>query len=280
MANDNDFLKEKLDSLRDDAFQPSARRARIRMRIREAQRAGGWKWAAIPVAAMLAVMLLIPAASSVAKAHNAPSPALEHVHHFLMAHWNGLVNLFHHIPIFNSAPEVLPAELYAVEPVRTMQFAARSAPEFRIVEPSGRTTTLAELKGQVVVVQFLYTWCGHCENTAEWLSRLETEFGPRGLRVFGVAFNDEVNTVDAERNRVEVVRFSQHARFPVGLSAKEPVLQFLDLQPDASYGVPQLVVIDREGIIRAQTSPRPGKGELIEEPVMRRVLEDLLAANQ
>ena len=93
----------------------------------------------------------------------------------------------------------------------------------------------------------------------------------------GIAFNDEVNTKDAAKNKREVEQFGRYAKFPVGLSAKEPVLRFLGLSVMDGYGVPQLVVVDRKGVIQAQTKPRPGKGEIVEESVMRALVNKLLA---
>src|ERR1700742_3121561 len=70
----------------------------------------------------------------------------------------------------------------------------RTAQELRIVEPSGKTTLLSKQKGQVVLVQFLYANCQHCQATARLYSKLQKEFGSQGLRVFGVAFNDEAQS--------------------------------------------------------------------------------------
>lgn len=153
----------------------------------------------------------------------------------------------------------------------------RPAGDLKVVEPSGKVTTLASLKGKVVVIQFLFTWCPHCQATAEWLSRLQTELGPKGVQVVGVAFNDEVNTSNAAKNKEEVVKFGRYANFPVGLSTKEPVLRFLGLSVMDGYGVPQMAVIDKKGVIQAQTKPRPGKGEIVEEPVLRALVNKLLA---
>ncbi|MFM2124241.1 MAG: hypothetical protein RL328_692 [Acidobacteriota bacterium] len=163
----------------------------------------------------------------------------------------------------------------------TLQAAApvpRPAPEFKIHEPSGKDTMLSSLKGKVVVVQFLFTWCPHCQATAQWLSKLKAELGPKGLEVVGVAFNEEqMMTPNDAANKADMAKFSEFAKFPVGMSKKTPVLSFLGLSVMDGYGVPQLVVIDKKGVIQAQTKPRPAKGEIVEEPVMRALVTKLLA---
>ena len=154
----------------------------------------------------------------------------------------------------------------------------RTAPEFKIHEPSGKDTLLSSQKGKVVVIQFLFTWCPHCQASAQWLSKMQAELGPKGLQVFGVAFNDEVQTKDMAANLKTTSEFLQYAKFPVGLvSTKEPVLRFLGFSVMDAYGVPQLVVIDKKGVIRAQTTPRPSGTSVASESVMRDTVTKLLA---
>lgn len=278
MANDNDFVKRKLGDLREpEGFQPDAARARVRLLARKVPRAGGWKWAAIPATAVFLLAMVHPVSTAVARMDDNPGGGWQHVHYFLRAHWNGIVRIFQHIPWGNDNSQVIAKNLKPGEPFRPAEFTPRPAPEFKIVDPSGRETLLSAQKGKVVVVQFLYTWCGHCENTAAWLSKVKQEFGPQGLEVFGVAFNEEVNTPDGSRNLAETSRFAAKAAFPVGLSAKGPVLDFLGIPADGAYGVPQMVVIDRQGVIQGQTSARPKQGEVFEEPVLRGLVAKLLA---
>ncbi len=162
----------------------------------------------------------------------------------------------------------------------TLQAAApvpRPALDFKVHEPSGKETLISSQKGKVVVLQFLFTWCPHCQSAAQWLTRMQTELGPKGLQVYGVAFNDEVQTKNAAENNKVTAAFSQYAGFPVGLSPKEPVLRFLGLSVLEGYGVPQLVVIDRKGVIRAQTTARPsGNLTIATESVMRETVNKLL----
>ncbi len=106
----------------------------------------------------------------------------------------------------------------------TLQAAApvpRPAPEFGVHEPSGKESLISAQKGKVVVIQFLFTWCPHCQSAAQWLTRMQTELGPKGLQVYGVAFNDEVQTKNPAENNKVTAAFSQYASFPVGPSPKE-----------------------------------------------------------
>jgi cytochrome oxidase Cu insertion factor (SCO1/SenC/PrrC family) len=67
----------------------------------------------------------------------------------------------------------------------------RPASALRIVDSSGKPLQLTDYRGKVVLVQFLYTTCSHCQATARMLSKLQKELGSQGLQVLGVAFNPE-----------------------------------------------------------------------------------------
>src|SRR6266404_7743475 len=66
----------------------------------------------------------------------------------------------------------------------------RKAPEFTIEEPSGKKTPLSKYQGKVVVLEFLLTWCEHCQHEAQMITKLHKALGPRGLQPVGVAFNE------------------------------------------------------------------------------------------
>src|SRR5262249_32163377 len=145
----------------------------------------------------------------------------------------------------------------------------RQTQEFKLQNASGKPVMLTSQKGKVVVLQFLYTTCPHCQATAGWLSKMQTELGPKGLQVYGVAFNDGVSAND-------VKEFGQFAKFPV-TAPSDPVMKYLGISVIEGYSVPMLVVIDRKGVVQAQSSTRPMRGEVNEEPVMRALVAKLLA---
>lgn len=148
----------------------------------------------------------------------------------------------------------------------------RTANELTIVEPSGKQTLLTSQKGEVVLVQFLYTNCIHCQATARVFSKLQKELGPRGLKVFGVAFNDEVQGTPEVIH--EFIR-GNGVTFPVGAASRDTVLGFLGISIMSRFVVPQVLVVDRRGVVRAQTNAM-GSPELQDEAYMRSFLDGLL----
>jgi len=147
----------------------------------------------------------------------------------------------------------------------------RPAPPVKMMSTIGKQVKAADFKGDVVLIQFLDTGCGHCQATARAFTKLQEDLGPRGLRVMGVAFNSEAQEKpDLVKEFVE----KQHVGFPVGLAPRDQVLSNLGFSFMKSFGVPVIMVIDRKGIVRAQSLP-DGSAEL-QDPVLLRPLLDRL----
>ena len=146
----------------------------------------------------------------------------------------------------------------------------RPSKDFTVSTPQGQNITLASLKGKVAVVQFLFTWCPHCQAFSKILTQLNSEYGPRGFQALGVGFEDDVT-------KEKVVSYTQQfAGFPVGVSSRGPVLGYLGISELERIGVPQIVVIDRKGVIREQ-SPSMGGGPLGDPAHLKPLVESLLA---
>ena len=115
------------------------------------------------------------------------------------------------------------------------------APDFKAkVLGSNSYKTLADYKGQVVVLNVWATWCEPCRQELPSLERLYQEYGPKGLKLVAVSIDDYVSE-DSIRAfaknfgiTFEVLHDSTHAI--------ERVYQ--------TTGYPETFVIGREGTIR------------------------------
>ena len=146
----------------------------------------------------------------------------------------------------------------------------RPAKEFDFVDPSGKHTLLSSEKGKVVLIQFLYTTCPHCQALSQVLTKLEKEYGPRGLVVLGAAFNDEANPAVVHAYN------TQYAGFPVGVSNRDTVMSYLGLSVLERFVVPQIMIVDKKGTVVAQSAAM-GTPELQNEAHLREMIEKLLA---
>ncbi|HYM01160.1 MAG TPA: TlpA disulfide reductase family protein [Blastocatellia bacterium] len=146
----------------------------------------------------------------------------------------------------------------------------RKSPDFSFTEPSGIHMRLSAFNGKVVVVEFLLTNCPHCLRIAKMLGKLHEELGPRGFQPVGVAFDPGVN---AER----ATNFSRlmGVPYPIGYTTSDKVDAYLGRALPERFRVPQLVVIDRKGVIRAQSRPIDEKN-LEDEIYLRNLIDTLL----
>lgn len=112
------------------------------------------------------------------------------------------------------------------------------APELSLTDIDGREWTLAELRGEAVLVNFWATWCPPCVEEIPSLGRLNKRMAERPFRVI---------SVDVGQQEAEVRRFLKEvpAAFPVLLDPEGSVTD-----PWKIRAFPTSFLIDREGRMR------------------------------
>jgi peroxiredoxin len=152
--------------------------------------------------------------------------------------------------------------------------APRKSPEFAIHEPSGKTTMLSSLSGKVVVMEFLFIRSEHCLRVAKMLNKLHGELGSRGFQPVGITFDPPNGGTGPQLVSYMVDYFK--LTYPVGFSAKADVDSYLGRKGNEILSIPQVVVIDRTGRIRATSGGPGGDPKLEDENSLRSVINDLL----
>lgn len=143
----------------------------------------------------------------------------------------------------------------------------RPAPEFRAVEPGGRVITLSGCRGDVVVLAFIVTQCSHCQAVSRVLQSMSAEFGSQGFQVLAAAFDPHADVPGFVRR--------MGLAFPVAQTDRNAVREFMGIASDGRIGTPQIAVIDRRGMIRAQSAP--AGSPLLQSPdVLRALVASLL----
>ena len=122
----------------------------------------------------------------------------------------------------------------------------RPAPEFTINLPGGQQAALSQYKGKTIVLIFILTYCPHCQKIVSFLSQDQNEYGSRGFQALASAIEDGAAAA------VPGFLKKFNPPFPVGSNARTPALEFLQHPMAERLIMPQLVVIDRQGMIRAQ----------------------------
>lgn len=123
----------------------------------------------------------------------------------------------------------------------------RPAPELVIARPGGEQIRLSQYRGKIVMLELLLTTCPHCQRCARTIQQVLGDYKAKGVEALGAAINDEA--------RFDLLRFEMAAgaKFPMGIADRDKAYAFLQAEMNAGpVYFPQLALIDRHGIIRAQ----------------------------
>ena len=113
-----------------------------------------------------------------------------------------------------------------------------TAPDFTLHGADGHNLRLAELRGQVVLVNFWATWCGPCREEMPRLDALYQKYHASGFTLLGVNIDDDPRNALGVAQKLKV-------SFPVLLDTDKSVSRLYDLST-----MPSTVLIDRDGRVR------------------------------
>ncbi len=121
------------------------------------------------------------------------------------------------------------------------------APGFTLPARDGSTVSLAQFKGQVVMINFWASWCGPCRQEMPLLDSIYRKYNKLGFTLIGV-------NVEPDRASAEAWLKQTPVTFPVLFDAKSAVSSLYSVA-----GMPTTVFIDRKGNVRnIHQSYRPG----------------------
>jgi peroxiredoxin len=146
----------------------------------------------------------------------------------------------------------------------------REAPTLTVTDLTGQQQELSRFKGDVVVIEFLLMRCAGCLRMAQTINKLHGEMASRGFQPVGVVFDNGVSG-PAIRDLAQLLKLT----YPVGYTTSDDVDRYLARTVTERFQVPQLVVIDRAGMIRAQSRPS-GETSLTDESYLRNLVGALL----
>jgi len=112
------------------------------------------------------------------------------------------------------------------------------APPFQLHSSASTDVSLADLKGQVVLINFWASWCGPCRQEMPVLEQLYKKYKAAGFTLIGV--NVEPKSGDAEG-----FLKSTPVSFPILFDTDSKVSKLYEVS-----GMPSTVILDRSGKVR------------------------------
>lgn len=115
----------------------------------------------------------------------------------------------------------------------------KPAPEFALKDSSGKTVSLKDYRGKVVLLDFWATWCHGCKTEIPWFSDIARKYDGKSLAVVGVSLDEDGWKV--------VGPFLKTAQIPYTIVLGDDAMA-------KTYGIgnmPDTFLIDREGRVAA-----------------------------
>lgn len=137
--------------------------------------------------------------------------------------------------------EKLAAAARAAGPVQV----GKAAPDISLPSPDGKTYTLSDLKGKVVLIDFWASWCGPCRRENPSVVKVYDKYNKDGFEVFSVS----LDRANQKQRWVDAIA-KDNLKWPYHVSD----LKFWQSAPARMYGVssiPRTFLVDREGNIAA-----------------------------
>ncbi|MGH9495284.1 MAG: redoxin domain-containing protein, partial [Candidatus Sulfotelmatobacter sp.] len=66
----------------------------------------------------------------------------------------------------------------------------KAAPEFALQDKDGKTVSLKDYRGKVVLLDFWATWCHGCKLEIPWFAEFSQKYAAQGLTVVGVSLDE------------------------------------------------------------------------------------------
>ena len=116
--------------------------------------------------------------------------------------------------------------------------AGASAPAFQLDSLAGAPVSLADYKGQVVMLNFWASWCGPCRQEMPILEQLHKQYRTKGFSLVGV-------NVEPDSKAALKWLKSTPVSFPILFDRGSVASKLYEVQ-----GMPNTVIIDRQGRVR------------------------------
>ena len=113
-------------------------------------------------------------------------------------------------------------------------------PDFIIEVPGGETTSIKDLRGEVIMLQFTASWCGVCRKEMPHIEKdIWLKYKDKGLKLYGIDRGESPEVTSAFAKKMKIT-------YPLALDEDESIFQKFALK---KAGVTRNILVDRNGKI-------------------------------
>lgn len=114
-------------------------------------------------------------------------------------------------------------------------------PRFKLKGLDGKTHSLDEWKGKVILLNFWASWCAPCQYEIPEFVKYQNKYGDNGLQIIGLGIDEE--------SKLKNVARSLGINYPVLIASPTEDLDILNQWGNDKQYVPYTVVIRKDGRI-------------------------------
>jgi peroxiredoxin len=127
----------------------------------------------------------------------------------------------------------------------------RESANFSLTDLNGKTWTLKDLRGRIVLVNFWATWCPPCRKEMPDLQALYQEFQDRGLVILAIS--------DEDSGKVQPFIAANKFSYPILLDPGRKVNDLFQVE-----GIPKSFLYDRSGHLAAEAMDMRTRRQFLE----------------
>jgi len=124
-----------------------------------------------------------------------------------------------------------------------------AAPDFNLPDTTNTNYSLSSLKGKAVVLEYMATWCPHCQDDAPMMNQLADKYKGKDVQVLGI------NATPRGHDNTSPAKMDDLKWFKDTYSVSFPLLFDKDLKSAKDYGVlgyPSIYVVGKDGKVAFQ----------------------------
>lgn len=171
-------------------------------------------------------------------------------------------------------------QIYQQQLMRERVRVGNPAPDISLSTPDGKTYSLSDLKGQVVLLDFWASWCGPCRRENPNVVKVYNKYKDQGFTIFSVSLDgvDDRTASRLDAGQLAQMKESQKQRWISAIQQDNLTwpyhvsdLKKWNCAPAQAYGVtsiPRAFMIDRDGII---VSTKVRGAQQIEQELLKHI---------